>query len=481
MNLNCRRLRASIIFILLTVDVCCFCYNLKNKENVESYIKDLTDKFEKDASDSLLFGIIKTPAVSMTGRRQAFLLPKIFLWSPQEQYPAVCMLKCPMHKDVSLKPWKWTNCLGESNSRRPRLIHDLFGNILLIQRIYLCSQNRKTHKIYGSSPDLLKMLPESIRELFPIQLFQRSGCSKRLLLYIKNQIIQGVNFLKISEGIAALNHEEFMRQGEIHNAAIRDGLIDGETYDELEFYANDLFPFPSSDQTTNLFLDNFKTYKNFYVNKMQNISATRISCDHTFKISRNIGVVSEGEKSKFVTLFKNVFIVLNEDGEIVDWRLTKSTAFNEISDILTSLKERLRGKETALTMICIDDCYKNRNQYQKIFPDAEIKLDLFHACQRVLKTIEPGPSHLRCQFGKEFGLIFRQRNDLDETRTRHTANEAEIEANLESLLERWRNLPSSCLTSETYKQIQNLREHIRKGCLTGIPPGFSTEKNEQIH
>ena len=272
-----------------------------------------------------------------------------------------------------------------------------------------------------------------------------------------------------------------MRLGEIHNAAIRDGLIKGETYDKLEFYANDLFAFPSSDQTTNLFLDNFKTCKNFYVNKMQNITATRISCDHTFKISRNIGVVSEGEKTKFVTLFKNVFIVLNENGEIVDWRLTKSTAFNEISDVLTSLKERLHRKETSLTMICIDDCCKNRNQYQKLFPDAEIKLDLFHACQRVLRTIEPGPSHLRYQFGKEFGLIFRQRNDLDETRTRDTANVTEIEANLESLLERWRNVPSSCLTSETLKQIQNLREHIKKGCLSGIPPGFGTEKNEQIH
>lgn len=48
--------------------------------------------------------------------------------------------------------------------------------------------------------------------------------------------------------------------GEMHNAAIRDGLIEDETSDELEFYANDLFAFPSSDQTTNLFLDNFKTY-----------------------------------------------------------------------------------------------------------------------------------------------------------------------------------------------------------------------------
>ena len=73
-------------------------------------------------------------------------------------------------------------------------------------------------------------------------------------------------------------------------------------------------------------------------------------------------------------------------------------------------------------MICIDDCCKNRNQYH-----AEVKLDLFHARQRVPSTLEPHPSHLRCQFGKEFGLIFRQRNDLDETRTRDTENEAEIE------------------------------------------------------
>ena len=93
-----------------------------------------------------------------------------------------------------------------------------------------------------------------------------------------------------------------------------------------------------------------------------------------------------------MSLFKNVFIVLNENGETLERRLTKSTTFHEITDHLTSLKERLHTKETSLSMICIDDCYKNRNRYQKIIPDAEIKLDLFHACQRVLRTIEPGPA-----------------------------------------------------------------------------------------
>ena len=64
----------------------------------------------------------------------------------------------------------------------------------------------------------------------------------------------------------------------------------------------------------------------------------------------------------------------------MDWGLTKSTEFNEISDVLISLKEQLLRKKTSLTMICINDGWKNRNQYKIIFPDAEIKLDLFHAC-----------------------------------------------------------------------------------------------------
>ena len=55
-----------------------------------------------------------------------------------------------------------------------------------------------------------------------------------------------------------------------------------------------------------------KRRKNFYLNKMQNISATHISCDHTFKNSRNIGVVSEGGKTKFVMLFKKVLSFLTK-------------------------------------------------------------------------------------------------------------------------------------------------------------------------
>lgn len=56
---------------------------------------------------------------------------------------------------------------------------------------------------------------------------------------------------------------------------------------------------------------------------MKKVSATALSCDHTFKMSRNIGVVRE-EDSKFVTQFHQLFIALNENGEVLAWRLTKS-------------------------------------------------------------------------------------------------------------------------------------------------------------
>ena len=234
--------------------------NLNNAKEVAKYIQKLTDMFDKDPASAQFYDIVHPPA-SVAGKTQGgFLLPKVLLWSPQEQY-AVCTMKCPIHTDVVLRPWQWTKNLNGNKEKRPRLIYDLFGNIILVQRIYLCAQGRNTHKLFAASPDLLNGLPETVREVFPVKLYQRSGCSKRLILYIKNSITQGVNFLKISEGIGALNHEHHTRLGEIFNAAVRDGLAEGEVFDFEDFYSNDLFAFPSNDQLTRILLDDFKLYK----------------------------------------------------------------------------------------------------------------------------------------------------------------------------------------------------------------------------
>ena len=64
---------------------------------------------------------------------------------------------------------------------------------------------------------------------------------------------------------------------------------------------------------------------------------------------------------------------MNEHGEICDWRLTKTTAFDEIEDLLMDLRDRLSLHEQGIETICIDVCCKNR-KYQNIFPNANVKI-----------------------------------------------------------------------------------------------------------
>lgn len=78
-------------------------------------------------------------------------------------------------------------------------------------------------------------------------------------------------------------------------------------------------------------------------------------------------------------------------------------------------------------------------------------------------------------------MIFRENGDLGEQRLRSTPCESTIEKNLNGFLKRWKSTSNTCLTEESLKQIDAIRVHIKKGCLSGIPPGFGTEKNEQLH
>ena len=53
--------------------------------------------------------------------------------------------------------------------------------------------------------------------------------------------------------------------------------------------------------------------------------------------------------------------------------------------------------------------------------------------------------------------------------------------NLNSFIERWSNVPYSPLTEATFIEIENLCKDIQKGCLSEIPPGCGTERNEGLH
>ena len=55
--------------------------------------------------------------------------------------------------------------------------------------------------------------------------------------------------------------------------------------------------------------------------------------------------------------------------------LTKSTAFEEIRNLLEHIKDSL---ENELQFLIVDDCCRVRSLYQPLFPGVKVKLDFFH-------------------------------------------------------------------------------------------------------
>jgi len=49
-----------------------------------------------------------------------------------------------------------------------------------------------------------------------------------------------------------------------------------------------------------------------------------LSCDHMFKVSANIGFWLN---KRWVKLYDTLFIVLNEEGIVLSWKLCKGTKF----------------------------------------------------------------------------------------------------------------------------------------------------------
>ena len=310
---------------------------LNESGKVELYINKLISEFQGKPEDVKFCLVIHPPLPQIGSSKAEYFLPKVLLWSPQEHFGII--LKCPVHSSP-LHPVRWTKTVSGNMANNARLIYDLHGNIILVQRIYNCNNDGIAHQMRSTSFDVHNCLSRTIQLFFPIQVFQRSACSKHLLQYIKTQILQGVKFfIKISEGLAALNFQEFCRQRRIYLTAATENNELVESSSSSEFYSNVLFSFPSNDQIMNLFLIGFKMESHLYNNEMNSLSATVISCDHTFKISRNVGLV-RGD-NKFVTQYNQLFIALNERGEVLCWKMTTSTSFTQIEDLLTDLRGEL--------------------------------------------------------------------------------------------------------------------------------------------
>lgn len=416
-------------------------------EELESQLADLVDQYESHCHDG--FGwkydqIVYTPKQS----HQSFNTGLI-IYSPLIRYHLNDKLRCLDHGCVLTQSY-WMN--KRRAGRQPRLLYHVDKTVLLVAQYYTCCGSSPTsrHRIIATSPMITEQLSSDMRKQNLFRLHHRGGWTSELARWVVAHVSNGYSFTSIIELL--------------HQLAV-------------EGYSGDLLRYqvPSEDFLELIFLESITPNIPLYNHAMTQISAISLSLDHTFRISKNVGFKRSSD-GKWITQYKCVFIVLNEKGQVMRWKFTPGEAFEHIKPLLVEIRESLANKTCTLSHIIVDNCCKLRSCLQDVFGPTPIKLDVFHAIQRVTKTMHRLKSrNPHCI--EELRYIFRQCGDSGKERKSDTVAPSEIITNIDSYISRW----NTELSAESIQQLEQLKMHADRGCLSFIPVSSGTNRNENLH
>ena len=113
-----------------------------------------------------------------------------------------------------------------------------------------------------------------------------------------------------------------------------------------------------------------------------------------------------------------------------------------------------------------------------------MKLDLFHAVKRIITTLrKKHPLSHQCR--QDLQLVFRKDGDSGTKRMETTPEPGVINTKLENFASKWKDIEDQhgkkVFSSDTLDAVRKLKEHILLGCLSNIPPGGGTNRNERLH
>ena len=133
------------------------------------------------------------------------------------------------------------------------------------------------------------------------------------------------------------------------------------------------------------FVYDYSTKEKLYNARMASFTGSWLSSDHTFKVAGNVGIWQNG---LWIRQFDSLFSVMNEDGIVLAWQLTRGTGFARVKTLLVGIRKRLVRNGITLLGFTIDNCCAWRLLLQAVFGVIPVKLDLFHAVQRIASKIK---------------------------------------------------------------------------------------------
>lgn len=412
-----------------------------------------------------------------------FLYPSVIIWSPFEVYNLESTVKCPLcHSNLLSHEKYWAD---GSHSFMPRILHSFDHLVLLISQIYQCIGKQT---LLGHDERLLQVLPKSVN--IPFVLLHKTGYTTEYINTVVMLSNSGINFFKI-ESMSIKEHwnyhstleQRYWQEVKEYKCRHPSEHLQAKTFPTFAIDEGPLYTIPSNDAIAQCFLKDFMEKETYYTSEMAHLSSdVWLSCDHTFKVASNIGYLREDKK--WIRQYNAVFFVLNNEGKVISWQFTSGTSFAEIEMLLKNLKHRFETLGAKIQKITVDNCCQWRKKIQEVFGNStNVCLDVFHAVQRVSRTL-PKKHNFFHQCINDLGLVFRASGDIGIRRCKPTPLPNEMLSNMNQFVDKWKDCQYSgeiLLNEKMRIEIEKLKVHIQKGCLSSIEAGCGTNRNEALH
>ena len=319
------------------------------------------------------------------------MLP-VIIWTPLEEHSDRINNECPKCKpdgiSSKLSPVGWTD---DQSYHQPRLLYGIDSNVLLVSRIYCCANH---HYVLAHHPDILQQYSRlNISCLIPFHLWHRAGFTASFMTYVDHLLEIGIAIQQV-ESMCASNRIRlfYSLKEKFEKLQITQPSCQQHSFPMYEDESMACWRYsPTCHAVAACFLYMFRERETLYHYHMSSISLPAdnlwLSCDHTFKSVSNIGITRPDDKH-WIKQFNGLFCVLNSDGQVMSWRMTKRLSFQYIRDNLVAVQQRFQRSGQQLQEFYVDTCCSLHSKLKSIFgPQLKVFLDIFHAVQRISSKI----------------------------------------------------------------------------------------------
>lgn len=337
------------------------------------------------------------------------ILPHVMLWNPLLQLEKQTCFHSECNGNLHTTSWKCG-----TGSLQPRVLHDIDYTILLVSAVWLCDNG---HSISSIDERVLSAIYEK-HGFQPFILLHKTGFTTNFIMTVVELIGEGISFSGVERIVCRKRRQYTATLSQMVLKVSASGAYSFATLMKAEPIQLIEHPLPSNDVFHKCFVVHFMKHKNAYNAHMNSIPTTDIlSLDHTFKVPSNIGYCRPDQK--WITLYSSMLVCMNAVGQVVGWQFTSTTSIDEVCALLLHIKSRTQNQQVQLF---VDNCCTVRNKLQEIFGNnANIKLDVFHAIQRITKKLpKRHPFFYECK--DDLKLIVRQPSDIGQQRKKDTAS-----------------------------------------------------------